>query len=79
MFTAPDELETRLGQQRWLVGDRFTEAGLRLFPTLLRFDTVYYVLFKCNLHCLIDCHNLWNYTREIYQIRRWPRRSISRR
>ena len=63
-----DELETRLGRTRWLVGDRFTEADLRLFPTLLRFDTVYYVLFKCNLRRLTDYHNLWNYSHEIYQM-----------
>ncbi len=68
LFAAFDELETRLGKQRWLVGDRFTEADLRLFPTLLRFDTVYYVLFKCNLRRLTDYHNLWNYTREVYQL-----------
>ncbi len=80
LFAAFDELETRLGKQRWLVGDRFTEADLRLFPTLLRFDTVYYVLFKCNLRRLTDYHNLWNYTREIYQIPGIsPRRSISRK
>jgi len=68
LFTAFDELETRLSRQRWLVGDRFTEADLRLFPTLVRFDTVYYVLFKCNLRRLVDYHNLSNYTREIYQM-----------
>lgn len=68
LFAAFDEIETQLGKQRWLVGDRFTEADLRLFPTLLRFDTVYYVLFKCNLRRLTDYHNLWNYTREIYQM-----------
>ena len=68
LFTAFDELETRLSRQRWLVGDRFTEADLRLFPTLVRFDTVYYVLFKCNLRRLGDYHNLSNYTREIYQM-----------
>jgi putative glutathione S-transferase len=68
LFAAFDELETRLGEQRWLVGDRFTEADLRLFPTLLRFDTIYYVLFKCNLRHLTDYRNLWNYTREIYQM-----------
>ena len=44
-----DEPETHLSHQRWLVGGRFTEADLRLFATLVRFDTVYYVLFKCNL------------------------------
>jgi glutathionyl-hydroquinone reductase len=68
LFAALDELETRLGRQRWLVGDRFTEADLRLFPTLVRFDTVYYVLFKCNRRRLVDYPNLWNYTREIYQM-----------
>ena len=68
LFAAFDELEDRLGRRRWLVGDRFTEADLRLFPTLVRFDTVYYGLFKCNLRRLVDYHNLWNYTREIYQV-----------
>jgi glutathionyl-hydroquinone reductase len=68
LFAALDEIETRLGRQRWLVGDRFTEADLRLFPTLVRFDTVYYVLFKCNRRRLVDYPNLWNYTREIYQM-----------
>ena len=57
-----------LGRQRYLVGDRFTEADLRLFPTLVRFDAVYYVLFKCNLRRLADYHNLSNYTRDIYQM-----------
>jgi putative glutathione S-transferase len=68
LFAALDELETRLGRQRWLVGDRFSEADLRLFPTLVRFDTVYYVLFKCNRRRIADYPNLWNYTREIYQM-----------
>src|SRR6202047_4186016 len=68
LFAALDELEHRLGRQRWLVGGRFTEADLRLFPTLLRFDTVYYVLFKCNLRRLADYHSLSNYLREIYQM-----------
>ncbi len=68
LFAGLDELEARLGHHRWLVGDRFTEADLRLFPTLVRFDTVYYVLFKCNLRRLTDYPNLWNYTREIYQM-----------
>jgi putative glutathione S-transferase len=68
LFNAFDVLEERLSRQRWLVGDRFTEADLRLFPTLIRFDTVYYVLFKCNLRRLADYHHLSNYTREIYQM-----------
>src|SRR3979411_745598 len=49
LFAALDELEHRLGRQRWLVGDRFTEADLRLFPTLVRVDTGYYVFFQCHL------------------------------
>jgi putative glutathione S-transferase len=68
LFAGLDELERRLGRQRWLVGDRFTEADLRLFPTLVRFDAVYYVLFKCNRRRVADYPNLWNYTREIYQM-----------
>jgi putative glutathione S-transferase len=68
LFAALDEIETRLGRQRWLVGERFTEADLRLFPTLIRFDTVYYVLFKCNRRRLADYPNLSNYTSEIYQM-----------
>jgi putative glutathione S-transferase len=68
LFATFDELEARLSRQRWLVGGRFTEADLRLFPTLIRFDTVYYLLFKCNLRRLADYHHLSNYTREIYQM-----------
>ncbi|HEY1299477.1 MAG TPA: glutathione S-transferase family protein [Stellaceae bacterium] len=68
LFAALDELETRLGRTRWLAGDRFTEADLRLFPTLIRFDTVYYSHFKCNLRRVADYHNLANYTRAIYQL-----------
>ena len=68
LFAALDRLEDRLGHQRYLVGSRFTEADLRLFPTLVRFDAVYYSHFKCNLRRLVDYHNLSNYTREIYQM-----------
>jgi putative glutathione S-transferase len=60
--------EQRLGRQRYLAGDRFTEADLRLFPTLIRFDAVYYSHFKCNLRRLADYRNLSNYTRDIYQM-----------
>ena len=68
LFAALDSLEERLGRQRYLVGDRFTEADLRLFPTLVRFDAVYYSHFKCNLRRLADYHNLSNYTRDTYQM-----------
>jgi len=68
LFAALDNLEQRLGPQRYLTGDCFTEADLRLFPTLVRFDAVYYSHFKCNLRRLADYHNLSNYTRDIYQM-----------
>jgi putative glutathione S-transferase len=68
LFAALDSLEQRLGPQRYLTGNCFTEADLRLFPTLVRFDAVYYSHFKCNLRRLADYHNLSNYTREIYQM-----------
>ncbi len=68
LFAALDSLEERLGRQRYLLGDRFTEADLRLFPTLVRFDAVYYSHFKCNLRRLADYPNLSNYTRDIYQM-----------
>jgi putative glutathione S-transferase len=68
LFAALDNIEQRLGRQRYLVGDRFTEADLRLFPTLVRFDAVYYSHFKCNLRRLADYYNLSNYTRDIYQM-----------
>jgi glutathionyl-hydroquinone reductase len=68
LFAALDEIEQRLGRQRHLVGDRFTEVDLRLFPTLVRFDAVYYSHFKCNLRRIADYHNLSNYLREIYQM-----------
>jgi glutathionyl-hydroquinone reductase len=68
LFAALDAVEERLGRQRYLAGDRFTEADLRLFPTLVRFDAVYYSHFKCNLRRIADYHNLSNYMREIYQM-----------
>jgi putative glutathione S-transferase len=68
LFEALDELEQRLGMQRYLAGDRMTEADLRLFTTLIRFDAVYFGHFKCNLRELRDCHNLSNCVRELYQL-----------
>lgn len=69
LFSYLDELESRLARQRYLVGDRITEADWRLFTTLIRFDSVYHGHFKCNLKRLVDYPNLWDYTRELYQ---WP-------
>ncbi len=68
LFAALDELEVRLSKSRYLVGNRITEADWRLFVTLLRFDAVYYVLFKCNLRRITDYPNLSNYLRDIYQV-----------
>ena len=67
LFAYLDKLETRLGQQRYLVGDQVTEADWRLFTTLIRFDAVYHGHFKCNLKQIADYKNLWSYTRELYQ------------
>ena len=66
LFAALDKLEDRLGRQRYLVGDRQTEADWRLFPTLVRFDVAYFSIFKCNRQQLRDFPNLWNYTRDLY-------------
>jgi putative glutathione S-transferase len=49
------------------VGNRLTEADIRLFTTLVRFDAVYYGHFKCNLRRLVDYPNLWAYARDLYQ------------
>ena len=68
LFATLDDLEARLARQRYLVGDRLSEADWRLFTTLLRFDPVYHGHFKCNRRRLVDYPNLWAYTRELYQV-----------
>jgi putative glutathione S-transferase len=68
LFGALDELDDRLGKQRYLAGARLTEADWRLFTTLVRFDAVYCGHFKCNLRRIEDYHNLSNYLRELYQV-----------
>lgn len=67
LFDTLDELETRLSRQRYLVGNQITEADWRLFPTLVRFDAVYYNHFKTNKQRLMDYPNLWAYTCDLYQ------------
>jgi putative glutathione S-transferase len=67
LFATLDMLEARLGQSRYLLGERTTEADWRLLPTLLRFDAVYVGHFKCNRRRLVDYPNLWAYTRDLYQ------------
>jgi putative glutathione S-transferase len=68
LFETLDDLEDRLGRQRYLVGDRLTEADWRLFTTLVRFDPVYVGHFKCNIRQIADYPNLSNYLRELYQM-----------
>ncbi len=67
LFQRLDWLEERLARQRFLVGAQLTEADIRLFTTLVRFDAVYYGHFKCNLRRLVDYPNLWAYARDLYQ------------
>lgn len=68
LFASLDWLEDRLSRQRYVAGNRITEADWRLFTTLLRFDPVYHGHFKCNLRRLVYYPNLWSYTRELYQV-----------
>jgi putative glutathione S-transferase len=67
LFTTLDALDERLARRRFLLGPQLTEADVRLFPTLARFDAVYYLLYKCNLHRLADYRHLWAYARDLYQ------------
>lgn len=67
LFATLDELNARLGQQRYLCGVQITEADWRLFATLVRFDLAYYGQFKCNRQMLKDYANLWPYCRDLYQ------------
>ena len=67
LFDALDYWEGVLAKQRYLCGDIITEADWCMFTTLLRFDSVYYVHFKCNLRRIVDYPNLWNYLKDLYQ------------
>jgi putative glutathione S-transferase len=68
LFDTMDWLEDRLSTHRYLMGDTLTEADWRLFTTLVRFDPVYHLHFKCNRKRVVDYPNLWAYTRELYQM-----------
>jgi putative glutathione S-transferase len=68
LFAALDKLEGRLSTRRYLTGDQFTEADIRLFTTLIRFDPVYHTHFKCNVRRIVDYPNLWGFVRDIYQM-----------
>jgi putative glutathione S-transferase len=67
LFDALDQWDDVLGERRFLAGEELTLADVFLFPTLYRFDSVYYTHFKCNRSRLIDFENLWPYAREVYQ------------
>jgi glutathionyl-hydroquinone reductase len=67
LFAALDRLEERLTDRRYLVGDHVTEADVRLFTTLARFDPVYHGHFKCNRNKLTEMPALWGYARDLYQ------------
>ena len=68
LFETLDWLEERLTANRFLMGDRVTEADWRLFTTLVRFDAVYHGHFKCNRKRITDYPALWDYTRALYQV-----------
>lgn len=68
LFATLDDLDDILANSKFLVGDHITEADIRLFTTLLRFDPVYYVHFKCNLKQIKDYSNLYQYLKSMYQI-----------
>ncbi|MBD8044651.1 glutathione S-transferase C-terminal domain-containing protein [Arthrobacter sp. Sa2BUA2] len=67
LWTAMDWLEERLSKQRYLIGDTITEADVRLFTTLVRFDAVYHGHFKCNRNKLTEMPALWGYARDLFQ------------
>jgi putative glutathione S-transferase len=67
LFDRLDWLSGRLSSQRYLVGDTITEADVRLFTTLARFDAVYHGHFKCNRHKLSELPVLWAYARDLFQ------------
>lgn len=68
LFDTLDWLEDRLSKSRYLMGDTMTEADWRVWTTLIRFDPVYHLHFKCNRSRIVDFPNLWAYTRELYQV-----------
>ncbi len=68
LFDALDRAEAILARSRYLAGEQLTEADVRLFTTLVRFDAVYVGHFKCNLRRIVDYPNLWAYTRDIYAL-----------
>jgi putative glutathione S-transferase len=68
LFDALDEMENRLAGSRYLFGNRVVEADWRLFCTLVRFDVVYYIHFKCSVRRIVDYPNLLGYLMDLYQL-----------
>ena len=68
VFASLDWIEEILGDNAYLAGNQVTEADWRLFTTLIRFDAVYVLHFKCNLRRIVDFTNLWPYLRDLYQV-----------
>jgi len=68
LFDELDQLDNHLASQRYLLGDKLTEADIRLFTTLIRFDAVYHGHFKCNRQKLEEFDNLPRYVRDVYQL-----------
>ncbi len=68
VFETLDTIEAQLRDTPFLTGDTVTEADIRLFPTLARFDVAYHYAFRCNLHRITDYPELWDYARAIYQM-----------
>lgn len=68
LFDTFDEIEDHLGSNRYLCGERLTLADVCLFTTLIRFDPVYNILFKCTKKKLVEYPNLYGYLRDIYQV-----------
>ena len=68
VFDTLDAIEAQLQTTTWLAGDTLTEADIRLFPTLARFDVAYHYAFKCNLRRIVDYPTLWAYARRIYAL-----------
>jgi glutathionyl-hydroquinone reductase len=68
LFETLDWLEERLSGCRFLFGETLTEADWRLFTTLIRFDAVYYIHFKCNIRALADYPALWEYTKRLLEV-----------
>ncbi|MEW6990840.1 glutathione S-transferase family protein [Colwelliaceae bacterium 6441] len=68
IFSAMDEMESRLTKQQYLLGNELTESDVRLFVTLIRFDLAYFGLFKCNIRACSDYPALSRYIRDIYQL-----------